>query len=162
MAGCSVIIPAWNEAEHLETTIRAARRALNGCEIIVVDGGSTDSTAALASQWADLCISCQRQRAAQMNAGASAATGDLLLFLHADTLLAPGSGESLRKAFLTPNVAGGGFARRFDSPSRFLQFTCYVAEARCRAFGWFLGDQAIFCQKRGVRTCGRLSPAGPV
>lgn len=144
----SIVIPAWNEEAHLARTISAARAAVAGCEIALADGGSTDATVALAETLADRVVRCAApQRAGQMNAGAAAVKGDVLLFLHADTWLNPGSGDALVRALKDSRCAGGGFARRFDSPSPFLRLTCFLAAWRCRAFGWFLGDQAIFVRR---------------
>ena len=82
----SIVVPTLNESACIEATLAAARPArLAGAEIVVVDGGSTDATRALAAPLADQVIEAARGRAAQMNAGARAASGDALLFLHADT-----------------------------------------------------------------------------
>jgi rSAM/selenodomain-associated transferase 2 len=144
----SIIIPCHNEAGGLAKCIQAARHAIPGAEIIIVDGGSNDGTWTTAEGLADhLLQSPARQRAAQMNLGATKACGEILLFLHADTQLPPGARESLETVLRRPAVAGGGFARRFDSPSVVLSITSALAEARCRALGWFLGDQAIFVRK---------------
>ena len=95
MIALSIIVPTLNEADgivaHL-STLQALRR--RGSEVIVVDGGSSDETSRLAAPLADVVISARRGRAAQMNAGARVARGDVLLFLHADTRL-PESADSL-------------------------------------------------------------------
>jgi glycosyltransferase involved in cell wall biosynthesis len=136
----SIVIPCWNEARNLGGTIKAARRAAPGAELIVADGGSTDASVQIGKSLADRLVSCPiRQRAAQMNLGAQTAGGSVFIFLHADTLLAPGAGEALRRALVCERVVGGGFARRFDSDSPLLKLTCALAEVRCRIFGWFLG-----------------------
>ena len=84
----SIVVPTLNESACIEATLAGARPArLAGAEIVVVDGGSTDATRALAAPLADQVIEAARGLAAQMNAGARAASGDALLFLHADTLL---------------------------------------------------------------------------
>ncbi len=143
-----MIIPAWNEAAELPATLGALRAQEVSHEVIVVDAGSTDSTAFIASAAGARTISSpRRQRAAQMNLGAGAALGDALLFLHADTRLAPGSLRAIEAALAQPGVAGGGFVRRYDSPSLFLRATCALAEARTRLCGWFLGDQGIFARR---------------
>lgn len=151
----SIIIPCWNEASALPGSIESARRAFNGCELIVVDAASSDHSAELSRELgAQVLSSPVRQRAAQMNAGAEQASGDVFLFLHADTLLPAAAGESLRKALLRAVLAGGGFARYFESASIFLRITCALAEARCRAFGWFLGDQVIFTRRTVFQQLG--------
>lgn len=147
----SVVIPALNEAEVLAQTLDGVVRAAGGGEeheTIVVDGGSVDGTLEIARARGCLCVSSPRaQRAAQMNAGAARASGDILVFLHADTLLPAGALTRVAAACKVPGVVGGGFARRYDSRSRWLRLTCWLAEQRNRWIGWHLGDQAIFVRR---------------
>lgn len=147
----SIIIPTLNEAANLPQTISRSRGAL---EIIVADGGSSDETLKIARQPGVAVVQSQRGRSQQMNAGAWAARGSILLFLHADTWLQEGSLQSLAAAMNDPRVAGGAFARRFRSDSPFLRFTCALALLRNRAIGWHLGDQAIFCRASIFRDLG--------
>lgn len=144
----SVIIPALNEAPELPETIR---RASGAFEIIVADGGSDDGTADLKNV---TVIQRSRGRASQMNAGAAIATGDVFLFLHADTWLAPGSFDSINAALADSRVVGGAFERRFRTNSLFLRVTCALAATRNHAIGWHLGDQAIFCRAEIFRDLG--------
>lgn len=144
----SIIIPTHNEAGNLPATLASV--AANGvlCEVLVVDAGSSDATADLAqSHAAQVVHSSQRNRGAQMNLGAHAARGDTLLFLHADTLLPATALARIEAALGHPATVGGGFSRRYDSPSRFLRCTCRLAAIRCRWTGWFLGDQAMFVRR---------------
>jgi rSAM/selenodomain-associated transferase 2 len=141
----SVIMPALNEARELPETIR---RAAGAFEIIIADGGSDDGTQDFKGA---TIIRAPLGRALQMNAGAAAATGDVFLFLHADTWLQPGSFDSIRSALAFPRVSGGAFERRFRSNSLFLRATCGLAKFRNRAIGWHLGDQAIFCRAEVFR-----------
>lgn len=144
----SVVIPACNEAAHLPATLASVRAQTAQHAVIVVDAQSTDATRALAEKGgAHVIASRQRQRAAQMNVGARVTSGEFLLFLHADTLLAPGALTKMERAFRDPATLGGGFARRYDAPSTVLRFTCALAEVRTRCFGWFLGDQAMFVRR---------------
>lgn len=151
----SVIIPAWNEAAEIEATIGSVRCKFIAHEIIVVDGGSTDETVRLAERaGATVIETARRQRAAQMNLGAASARGEVFLFLHADTHLAPGSLLAIRDALRDPRVVGGGFARQYDSKSRVLAATCWLAAFRNRFLGWHLGDQAIFARCHVFQRCG--------
>ena len=151
----SVVIPAYNETAELPGTLAALRAQHLSHEVIVVDAGSTDSTATVAHEaGARIVASPRKQRAAQMNLGASEACGDALLFLHADTRLAPGALRRIESALRQPEVVGGGFARRYQSPSFFLRATCALAEARTRLCGWFLGDQAIFVRRTAFTALG--------
>jgi rSAM/selenodomain-associated transferase 2 len=144
----SVVIPTWNEARDLPRTLAALRQNRAPCDLIVVDGGSTDGTRDLATKLgARVLESDLPQRAAQMNLGARHATGQTVLFLHADTLLPVGGLARIQQTLQSQTVGGGGFARRFDSPSFFLRLTCLLAEFRNRTIGWFLGDQAIFVRR---------------
>lgn len=154
----SIVIPTLNEAEVLPATLDAlAQSAAEGYpfEVIVVDAGSLDDTAAAAcARGCRVVRSPRAQRAAQMNEGAAHARGETLLFLHADTLLPPGAFEQILTACGQSDVAGGAFARRYDSPSRWLRFTCWLARWRNRWFGWHLGDQAIFVRRQIFQRLG--------
>src|SRR2546426_233188 len=103
----SVIVPTLNEQDHLPATLRGVTLA-PGDELIVVDGGSTDQTVAIAQQFTPQVLHSRRGRAVQMNWGARHAHGDILLFLHADTLLPAAGLEAVRRA-LPDGRAGGGF-----------------------------------------------------
>lgn len=113
--------------------------------MIVVDGGSSDRTDELVQQRsASLIRATERSRAIQMNEGRRLAKGEALLFLHSDTLIARVALARITNALRDRQIAGGAFARRYASRSLFLRTTCLLAELRGQAFGWFLGDQAIF------------------
>lgn len=174
----AVIVPVWNEAEALRATMASIIRehpretkpassdSMNtgsrdpGLELIVADGGSDDGSAGIAREaGAQVIASPRRQRAAQMNLGAEAAMGDVMLFLHADTLLPAGWARVLANAFAhDPKLVGGAFRRRFVPGSRFLRFTCAAADVRGRCLGWFLGDQAIFVRREIFRELGGFAP----
>jgi rSAM/selenodomain-associated transferase 2 len=141
----SIIIPTLDEAHTICPTLASIATNETPHEVIVVDGGSSDGTAGLAERsGARLVGVTQRNRALQMNAGRRLAKGEVVLFLHADTLIAPVALLSITNALLDRQAAGGAFARRYASESLFLWTTCFLAELRGKAFGWFLGDQAIF------------------
>jgi rSAM/selenodomain-associated transferase 2 len=151
----SIVIPTFNEAGNLPATLGALEREEAEHEVIIVDAHSTDGTLAVGESFECILISSERrQRAAQMNLGASAAHGDVLLFLHGDTQLHPGALSKIEGALRRPALLGGGFARRYASPSVFLRMTCAFAELRTRAFGWFLGDQAIFVRRASFEALG--------
>ncbi|MBL8218508.1 MAG: glycosyltransferase, partial [Bryobacterales bacterium] len=108
----SVIIPTLNEAGTIEGLLRSLREA-GAKEILVADGGSTDSTAQLASRYGTVLRS-PRGRAAQMNHGARHASGDVLWFLHADTRIEAGAFEAMEEALGDPRVVGGNFDIVFE------------------------------------------------
>ena len=153
----SVIIPTLDEEQTLPRTLTAVSAAAGGSEfeVIVADGGSTDGTVEVARARGCVCLpSPHAQRATQMNLGGAHAKGETLLFLHADTLLPPGALGLVEAACQHPGVSGGGFARRYDSPSPWLALTCWLAEERNRWIGWHLGDQAIFTRKQSFEQLG--------
>lgn len=147
----SVVIPTLNEADSLPRTLDGVARTAAGgrnFEVIVADAGSRDETLGTARAWGCHGFRASRaQRAAQMNEGAARARGEVLLFLHADTLLPADAVRQVLAACERPGFVGGGFARRYDSPSRWLRFTCWLAQWRNRWFGWHLGDQALFVRR---------------
>jgi rSAM/selenodomain-associated transferase 2 len=126
---------------------------LHGVEVIVVDGGSRDGTAGLAAPLADCIITAARGRGAQMNAGAARAGGDILLFLHADTLLPPKAPELVAAA-----IAGGACWGRFDvhiaGALRGLGLVAGMMNRRSRLTGIATGDQAIFVTREAFRRVG--------
>jgi rSAM/selenodomain-associated transferase 2 len=151
----SIIVPVLDE----EASIAAALQALaplraRGAEVIVVDGGSADRTAALAGPLCDRLIVAPRGRAAQMNAGAGAAHGDVLLFLHADTQL-PADADRLIVAGLAQAGRGWGrFDVRIAGQHPLLPLIAVLMNLRSRLTGIATGDQAIFVDKAAFAAVG--------
>src|SRR5579875_2715049 len=110
----TAIVPMLNEERAIEATLEALRRGAPDAEIIVVDGGSSDRSVALARARCDRVIVSARGRARQMNAGAAAAAGDALVFVHADTLVGDGFAREIAAALTNPAVIGGRFDVAFD------------------------------------------------
>ena len=159
-ARISVIIPALDEEATIARTIRSCRDA-GPCEVIVADGGSRDRTVEIARGEAVAVIAAPRGRAAQMNAGAAVARGDVLLFLHADTLLPGGSVSAILVALQDPGVIGGAFrVRLVASPGagRYVRATLWITGrmigARASVSRAFTGDQAIFVRAEDFRAVG--------
>ena len=144
MVRISVIVPALNEARCIERCLASVRAQRLPAEVVVVDGGSTDATAALAAPQARV-LRGPRGRAVQMNAGARACTGDALLFLHADSALHPHALPALAHALRDPGVAGGTFTLRFDRDSPALRL--YAACTRLPGRLFHYGDQGIFVRR---------------
>ena len=156
----SVIIPTLDEEASLPRTIRSCREA-GPCEVVVVDGGSRDRTVEIARSQADAVVASPRGRAAQMNEGAAAARGDVLLFLHADSRLPAGSATAVLDALRDPTVVGGAFRLRLTpSPCAggyargMLGITGRMIGARARVTRAFTGDQAIFVRAETFRGFG--------
>lgn len=141
----SVIIPTLNEAEHVADTV-ARTRELGDCEIVVVDGGSSDGTLGCAKQ-ADVRLTAARGRASQQNAGAAASRGDVLLFLHADCWLEAGSFEAVRTALADERSVGGCFRQRIDAAGLRYRLLEWGNALRVRTCQWAYGDQGIFVRR---------------
>jgi rSAM/selenodomain-associated transferase 2 len=141
----SVIIPTLNEAAGIAATLRALRREKPD-EVLVVDGGSTDGTPELAAG-ADHVLSAPPGRASQMNCGAAAARGDVLLFLHADCTLEPGALAVARRCLDRPGVAAGCFRMRVAAAGALFRLIDACATARVRLTGLVYGDQGLFVRR---------------
>ena len=149
----SVVIPTLNEAANIKETVRLAQNARN-VEVVVVDGGSRDGTTAIAGRLGALVLAAEASRARQMNVGAATATGDILLFLHADTHLPEGYDGQVRGALSQPDAVAGAFALGIDSPLPSLRIMEFVANWRSRYLQKPYGDQALFLAAETFRTVG--------
>lgn len=149
----SIIIPALNEVESIAATLTPLQplRA-QGHEVILCDGGSSDATVALAQPLVDLVVTSERGRAIQMNSGATMASGDVLLFLHADTQL-PESAAALIEAALQ-NRTWGRFDVRLSGGHWLLRIVESLMNRRSRLTGICTGDQAIFIRQGLFRAVG--------
>ena len=138
----SIIIPTLNE----EQNIGALADNLQGtaCEIILVDGGSTDRTILLAQELGLRVERCTGGRAAQLNYGAACAKGRVLLFLHADTRLPQGFSLPLLQALSATDVIAGAFSLSIEHEGPALRFIALCATLRSRLLQLPYGDQAIF------------------
>ena len=153
----SVIVPTLDEAAQLATTLASARGA-GVREVIVVDGGSRDATECVARRHADVVLTAARGRATQMNAGAAAAHGEVLLFLHADTRLPRGFDASVRAALADPATIGGRFDVRLVPSSPLLALVAVLMNLRSRLSGIATGDQAIFVRRAAFEAVGGFEP----
>lgn len=148
----SVVIPTLNEVHHVSLAIESAR-SQGDCEIIVVDGGSSDGTAAAAGG-ADRVVIAPRGRAQQQNAGAGIASGDVLLFLHADCRLKPGALESIRHALADERCVGGCFRQSIESPRLKYRLVERGNALRVKLCKWAYGDQGIFVRRAMFQQIG--------
>jgi len=142
----SIIVPALNEAQGIVAALEAlAPLRAGGHEVIVADGGSDDGTPELARGLCDRVLAAPRGRAVQMNAGARAASGEVLLFLHADTRLPPDAEACVLGALR--NAAWGRFDVRIEGRHPLLKVVARAMNLRSRLTGIATGDQAIFVRR---------------
>ena len=155
MSKLSIIIPVLNEGEGIAAALDAlaGMRAL-GTEVIVVDGGSRDATIQRARLRADLVISAPRGRAVQMNAGAAKATGDILLFLHADTQLSRHADHVVLSGLERSGRAWGRFDVKIEGRHPLLVVVGALMNLRSRLTGIATGDQAIFVKRDAFQAVG--------
>lgn len=160
MSRLRIVVPVLQEGATLAGTLRALQplRA-RGAELVVVDGGSTDATWAIASRWADAVRLAPRGRAAQMNAGARGCTAEALLFLHADTRLPPDADVLVREALRTHGW--GRFDVRIEGRPAMLKVIAATMNLRSRLTGIATGDQAIFVRRALFEQAGGF-PAQPL
>jgi rSAM/selenodomain-associated transferase 2 len=142
----SIIIPTLNEEHVLGKTLSRLLDNKN-CEVIVVDGGSSDATLVLAQKVGCRTFSNSQGRGRQMNYGATKATGEVLLFLHADTLLPDNFPGLILDAISRPAFAAGAFSLAIDSPSKSLAAIAWFANLRSRFLHLPYGDQALFATR---------------
>jgi rSAM/selenodomain-associated transferase 2 len=153
----AVIIPTLDEAPQIAAAIASAR-APGVREIIVVDGGSSDDTVAIARQRAERVVSAARGRAAQMNAGAAAARSEVLLFLHADSRLPPGFDAAVLDALADPTAVAGRFDVRIVPSTLLLRLVGELMNVRSRLTSIATGDQAIFVRREVFEALGGFEP----
>jgi len=141
----SIIVPTLNEAGMIESTLRQLQDCRSGGhEIIVVDGGSTDTTVQVAHSLVDRVVHAPVGRASQMQAGADAARGDLFWFLHADTRLPANACQTILDALASGQRQWGYFEVRFPERIRLLGLVAWMMNRRSRQTQIATGDQGIF------------------
>jgi len=150
----TVIVPTLNEAAHLETALSSLPRE---AEVVVADGGSTDETLSIATRAGARIVTGSKGRARQMNRGVDAASGDTLLFLHADCTLGPDALNQIQTALNdddSDNVVGGSFRLSIRGASWALKWIAATSNARARYLQTPYGDQALFVRRSAFETIG--------
>jgi rSAM/selenodomain-associated transferase 2 len=150
----SVIVPMLDEERAIERTLRALRIGAPDAEIIAVDGGSRDATIARAEPLADRVITALRGRAHQMNQGARAASGGVLAFVHADTIVPPSFARDIEDALRDASVVGGRFDVELDARGAIYRLIGALISARSRISRTGTGDQAIFVRREVFERLG--------
>jgi rSAM/selenodomain-associated transferase 2 len=150
----SVIVPMLNEEGAIASTLGAIRRGAPGAELIVVDGESEDRSVEAARGGCDVLIRSARGRALQMNAGAARARGEVIAFVHADTIVPETFAADIARALSNPNVAGGRFDVRLDDPHPLCVLIGALISMRSRLSRTATGDQAIFVRRHVFASLG--------
>lgn len=151
----SIIVPVLNEAALLPDLLAQLQSFRDrGCEVIIVDAGSDDGSAALVRKREFTCLMAPRGRAFQMNAGAAQAHGDVLLFLHADTVLPPAADRLVHDALTRSGSGWGRFDLQIEGKSRMLPVVAWAINQRSRLTGIATGDQALFVRRSLFVTIG--------
>jgi rSAM/selenodomain-associated transferase 2 len=159
MPRLSIIVPVLDEGDGIAATLDAlGELRANGAEVIVVDGGSRDATVQRARLRADRVIAGPQGRALQMNAGAEIAAGDVLLFLHADTLLPPAADRLVLDGLARTGRDWGRFDVRIAGAHPALGVVAFTMNLRSRISGIATGDQAIFVKRDAFAAIGGFPP----
>lgn len=157
MTEFSVVVPTLDEEDRVEGALRSARGALGpDAELVVVDGGSADDTRRRASRLARV-LEAGPGRGAQLDAGARAAEGRVLVFLHADSRLPAGAGPAIRRALEGPGAVAGCFRFALEPPApRLSRWSLLEAGVRLRTrlFRTATGDQTLFATRAAYRAAG--------
>ncbi|MCR5347608.1 MAG: TIGR04283 family arsenosugar biosynthesis glycosyltransferase [Fretibacterium sp.] len=154
----SIIVPALNEGDRIGPLIQSLQAMPGDREIIVSDGGSTDGTAEKAVSAGARVITAPPGRAAQMNAGAKSASGDVFWFVHADSVPALSALEDIGRA-VSGGAAGGFFRLHFyDADDRFLRFIERTSHTRAKDFCLIFGDQGLFLRRDIFEELGGFAP----
>ena len=151
----SIVVPVLDEAAVIESTLAALGPLREqGAEVVVVDGGSRDATKALASRLADTVMDAPRGRATQMNAGARRARGDILVFLHADTLLPEAALRAIGGGMENSRSSWGRFDVTIAGADSLLALVATLMNVRSRLTGIATGDQAMFARRAAFEAAG--------
>lgn len=152
MSVVSAIIPTWQESARVRDAVRAARRVAD--EVIVADASSPDATAERARDEGARVVTAPKGRGAQLHAGACAARGDVMLFLHADTSLDDRARDAIERALAAPDVVGGNFFLRFVPDVGWARVFTWANDARRRLLRVYYGDSAPFVRSEVYRRLG--------
>ncbi|MEL6462581.1 MAG: TIGR04283 family arsenosugar biosynthesis glycosyltransferase [Cyanobacteria bacterium J06621_15] len=152
-AKISIIIPTLNESQNIKATLASTQISTN-VEVIVVDGGSEDNTVEIVESLGLKVIPGHKNRAYQMNIGAKNATGDILLFLHADTLLPANFDIMVREALKHHSTVAGAFALRINASNIGLRLVEWGVKWRSKLLKMPYGDQAIFITREKFKYIG--------
>ncbi len=155
----SVVMPTLNEFANLAERARDLDAQSGPWEWIVADGGSSDGTVARAATLGARTVSCGPGRGKQLDAGTRVASGEIVLFLHADTALPHGAFDAIRAFLRHSEIVGGNFALRFDEQTFVASMFETIYRLRQHAFGTYFGDSAIFVRRTVYEAIGGFGDA---
>ncbi len=150
----SIVIPTLNEAHHLPETLAAIAATNHDCEVIIADGGSQDQTREIGLASGAIVVPCNPGRATQLNQGAAQATGEIYLFLHADTRLPPNWAEFVTQTLADRQTIAGAFELAIDASHWGLRLIEWGVKLRSRHLQLPYGDQAIFLRAKTFHQLG--------
>lgn len=154
----SIIIPTLNEAESLPGLLQSLSGSKVAHEVIVCDGGSEDQTVSIAQEFNAKVTTCAPGRGIQLSLGTSISSGELILFLHADTRLHNEALERLETLLIDkPDIVGGNFRVLYDDESPFCRFVELLCCAM-RSIGMYYGDSGIFVRRQVYDAIGGIKP----
>jgi rSAM/selenodomain-associated transferase 2 len=153
-AWLSIVVPMLNELDSIAATLSALRAGAPDAEIIVVDGGSEDDSQRVARALCDMLIEAPRGRARQLNAGAARASGSVLAFVHADTIVPATFAADIQTAMRNPAVVGGRCDLALDAPGLPYRLIGWLISLRSRLSRTGTGDQAIFVRREVFERLG--------
>lgn len=153
----SIIIPTLNEAASIKLTLEAVKSFGASAEIIVVDGGSTDETVSIVESYKIRVLRSARGRGTQMHAGAKESSGEILWFLHADTIAPPAAIEEITGALRDSSVVGGNFTICFDGERHAARFLTRLYP-QLKRIGLCYGDSAFFVRRAVYERIGGFAP----
>lgn len=150
----SIIIPTYNEEESIENTLINITKQGNDHEIIIVDDGSSDRSVDIASGYGKVLYSGKKSRGKSLDKGAKESSGDILLFLHADTILPDNALKMVREVLKDQEVVAGGFRRRLNN-EKFIYRIIETGSDFVRYLkGLIGGDQGMFCRREAFFSAG--------
>jgi rSAM/selenodomain-associated transferase 2 len=153
----SIIIPTLDEAASIAATLDALAFFDENIEIIVVDGGSTDATLSIAESYDVKILRSERGRGRQLQTGGAAASGEILWFVHADTIAPPNAIYEMKRALQNPRTVGGNFTIRFDGERFAAKFLSWLYP-KLNLLGLIYGDSAIFVRRGVYEQIGGFKP----
>ncbi len=148
-----IVVPVLNEEELIGDALARLTRDFPDCDLVVVDGGSSDATTDIAALQAKV-VTSEPGRGRQMNRGTEECRGEVLWFVHADTEIDPAALGQIRDTMSDPDVVGGGLKLRFDRRSIGLDYLAWSSNQRAKRLQWIFGDQAMFVRRSAFDALG--------